>query len=191
AGHMRGLGPGLAIAGVIEHQHALLMGGRGPVAKEEIEPTRVHRVGVPGGLRQEELQTLYGRCLGPDDGLRADQGREGLMPLAGHEQPRQVLAEAAPLRQTIEQVVEVGRVVLQWPRGGWTGDPVRHASTSLLIPSCHRRRPQQSTANQASFAWAAFNWTSPLPNPVIVVEAIGDRNGAGPSLGLAAFSNIG
>ena len=39
--------------------------------------------------------------------------------------------------------------------------------------------------DMASFAWAGANWTSPLPNPVLVVEAIDF------SAGLTTFSNTG
>jgi PKD repeat protein len=45
--------------------------------------------------------------------------------------------------------------------------------------------------NQASFAWAVANWTSSLPNPVIVVEAIGNTGVLPQSVARASFSNTG
>src|SRR4030095_2975758 len=137
AGHMGGLAPGLAVAGVVDHQHPLLVGSGGGLVQQQVEPTRVHCIGVPGRLRKEKLQALHRGRLGPDDGLRPNQRGESLIPIPRQEEPLQILAKTAPLGQGLEQLVKMGRVLLQRPRSRRTGDSVCHVHTSpspLIMP---------------------------------------------------------
>jgi hypothetical protein len=81
---------------------------------------------VPGRLRDKPLQALHGRVLGADDRLGADQRGHGLVAVAGQQQPLQVGAQAAALRQPGEQPVKLGGVVLQRAGGGWAGKALGH-----------------------------------------------------------------
>jgi len=138
AGDVGGLGAGLAAAGVVDDQHALVVGRGRRVVQQQLHAPPVDLPGVPGCLREEPLQALHGLVLGADDRLGAGQRGEGLVAAAGQQQAREVGAEAAALRQRGEQGVELGGVVLKRAGCGWAGQAVGHRDHL----SCEtRRRP--------------------------------------------------
>ena len=57
----------------------------------------------------------------------AERGH-GLVAVAGQQQPLQVGAQAAALREPGEQGVELGGVVLQRARSGWAGQALGHCA---------------------------------------------------------------
>jgi hypothetical protein len=64
--------------------------------------------------------------LRTDDRLRASQRGHGLVAVTGQQQPLQLGAQTAALRQPREQGVQLGGVVLQRAGCGWAGQPVGH-----------------------------------------------------------------
>ena len=125
-----GVGALLAVAGVVDHQHTLLVRGGRRGAEHQLEAAGVERVGVPGRLGEEELEALDGRALGADDRLGAGQRRQRLVAVPREQQPLQVRPEAATLSQRAEQVIEPDRELLQRAGGGRTDAPPRHRNTS-------------------------------------------------------------
>ena len=120
-GDVRGLGAVLAVAGVVQDQHPVGVGPGGGVRQEpRQEPRqapRVDRRPVPGGLREDVLQLLGGGVLRPGHRLRPGQRRQGLVPLAGQQQPLQVRPEGPALGQRPEAGVEATGGGLQRPGG--------------------------------------------------------------------------
>jgi hypothetical protein len=121
-----GVATGLAVAAVVQHQHALALRTGGRVGHQQLDPASVHLLGVPRRLRQQPLQPLHGTVLGADDRLGAGQRGQRLVAVAGQQQALQVGAEAAPLREPGEQRVELGGVVLQRAGCGWAGQAFGH-----------------------------------------------------------------
>src|SRR5215211_2764200 len=67
AGHVGGLRAGLAVTGVVQHQHApLVRRGRG-IATQQLHAPLVDPLVVPAGLGEKPLQALHGRVLGAND----------------------------------------------------------------------------------------------------------------------------
>jgi hypothetical protein len=125
-----GVAAGLAVAAVVDDQHALVVRAGGRIGYQ-LEPALVDLVGVPGGLRHKPLQALRGQVLGANHRLGAGQRGQGLVSVAGQQQALQVGAEAVALRQRGEQGVEPGGVVLQRAGGGWAGQPFGHGDHHL------------------------------------------------------------
>jgi hypothetical protein len=92
-----GLGAGLAVAGVVQHQGAAVVRRGRRVAKQQLQAALVDPLVVPARLRQEPLQALHGRMLGADHGLGAGQRGHGLVAVAGQQQALQVGAQTAAL----------------------------------------------------------------------------------------------
>jgi hypothetical protein len=136
-----GVGPRLAVAGVVDDQHARGVGRRRRVGQQQLQPPRVDRRAVPGGLREEVLQLLGGRVLGPDHRLRPGEGGERLVPLPWQEQALQVDPEGPALGQRAEAGVELPGVRLQRPGGLRARLADRHGAllTRPLLP--HAPRP--------------------------------------------------
>jgi hypothetical protein len=123
---MRGVRAGLAVAGVVDDQHTLLVRGGRRVGQQQRQPALVDLLMVPGRLGQEELQALHGCVLGTGDRLGASQRGQGLVALARQQQALQIGAEAAALGQGAKQGVELGGVVLQQARCGRAGQSFGH-----------------------------------------------------------------
>jgi hypothetical protein len=123
-----GVAAGLAVAAVIQHQHALVVGRGGRVGHQQLDPALVDPLMIPAGLAEEPLQALHGRVLGANDRLGAGQRGHGLVTVAGQQQPLQVGAQAAALRQPGEQGVELDGVVLQRAGGSWAGKALGHCA---------------------------------------------------------------
>jgi hypothetical protein len=125
---MGGVAAGLAVAGVIQHHRALVVGrGRG-IVQQQLHTPLVDPLMVPAGLGEKPLQALHGRVLGAHDGLGTGERGHGLVAVAGQQQPLQVGAQAAALREPGEQGVELGGVVLQRAGGGWAGQALGHCA---------------------------------------------------------------
>jgi pimeloyl-ACP methyl ester carboxylesterase len=115
-----GVGAVFSVAGVIDHQHPLLVGRSDRVGAQQLDPPLVDRLVVPGRLRQEPLQPLHLAMLGTGDRLGAGQSGQGLVAVSWQQQALQVVPQAAALRQAREQGVELAGVVLQRAGCGWT-----------------------------------------------------------------------
>jgi hypothetical protein len=139
-GDVRGLGPVLAVAGVVQDQHPVGVGPGGGVRQQPRQAPRVDRRPVPGGLREEVLQLLGGRVLRPDHRLRPGQRRQGLVPVAGQQEALQVGPEGAALGQRPEAGVEAAGVGLQRPGGLRARLADRHGAllTRPLLPQASR-----------------------------------------------------
>jgi len=114
-------------------------------ATEQCEPPVVHRLGVPGGFRQEPLEPLRGRGLRPEDRLGPRQSSQRLVALARQQQAVQVLPEGPALRHAGELVVELGGVAFQQAGGGRAGYTAGHGYHLLRAPSAYRIPFQQTT----------------------------------------------
>ena len=143
AGDVRGLGAGLPIAAVVDHQHPVLVRRRRGVGHQQLQPPTVDRLGVPGRLGEEELEPLDGWRLRPDDRLGPDQAGQRLVPITRQQQPLQVLPKAAPLGERAQAIVELARVLFEWPRGGRTRQSLRHGGASASRPP-HDFRPHST-----------------------------------------------
>jgi hypothetical protein len=66
--------------------------------------------------------------LGANHGLGAGQRGHGLVAVSWQQQPLQVGAQPAALRQPVQQGVELGGVVLQGAGGGWAGKALGHCA---------------------------------------------------------------
>ena len=80
---MGGLGPGLAVAGVVQHQHPVLVRRGRCIAQQQLQPPLVDPLVVPGRLGEKPLQLLHGRVLRADHGLGARERGQGLVAVAG------------------------------------------------------------------------------------------------------------
>ena len=123
---MGGLGAGLAVAGVVNDQHPPLVRAGRRVAQQQRQAALIDLLVVPGRFRQEPLQLLHGRMLGPDDRFGAGQGGQGLAALAWQQQHLQIGTQATALGEPGKQGVELGGVVLQGAGCGWAGQPLGH-----------------------------------------------------------------
>jgi hypothetical protein len=123
---MGGGGAVLAVAGVVQHQHAPVMGGGGQVLAQPPHPPLVDHLVVPGRFRQEPLQPLDLAVLGPSDRLGPGQPGQGLVPIAWQQQALQVVTQAAALGHACQQRVELGGLALQWARRGLAQTTGRH-----------------------------------------------------------------
>jgi hypothetical protein len=101
--------------------------GRG-IVQQQLHAPLVDPLVVPAGLGEEPLQALHGLVLGANDRLGAGQRGQGLVAVAGQQQPLQVGAQAAALRQPGEQRVELGGVVFQRAGCGWAGKALGHGA---------------------------------------------------------------
>src|SRR5512133_2006056 len=142
---MGGLGAGLAVAGVVDDQHALVVGTGGRVDTQQVQPQLVDLLMIPAGLGEEPLQALPGRMLGTGDRLGAGQGGQGLVAIPGQQQALQVAAQAAALGQAREQRVEPLGVVLQGAGCGWAGKALGHRDhlSSDVAPQPQSYQPTQ------------------------------------------------
>ena len=123
---MGGVAAGLGVAGVVDDQHALVVGAGCRVGQQQLQAVLVDLLVVPGRLGEEPLQALHGPMLGTDQRLGAGQRGQGLVAVAGQQQALQVGAQAAALRQRAKQRVELGGVVLQGAGRGRAGQPFGH-----------------------------------------------------------------
>lgn len=146
--HVRGRGAVLAVPGVVDDQHTLIMRGGGRIGANHLKPPVIDLPGVPGGLRQEELQPLHGRILRAGHRLGAGQAGQRLVPVPRRQQGREVLAQATSLGERDQQVVKAGRVLLQRTRrgdrdGGRSSSAPRRAIDSYHRPTANlpRRQP--------------------------------------------------
>jgi hypothetical protein len=87
AGHVRGRGAVLAVAGVVEHQHALGARRGRRIRTQQLDPPLVDLLVVPGRLREEPLQPLDLAVLSAHDWLGVGQGGQGLVAVAGSSSP--------------------------------------------------------------------------------------------------------
>ena len=147
AGHMGGGGAVLAVAGVIQHQHAPIVGGGGRVLAQQPHPLVVDLLVVPGRLREEPLQPLDLAMLGPADRLGPGQPGQGLVAIAGQQQPLQVVTEATALGQAREQGVEPLGVVLQRARRGRARSAGSHRGDRLLTANRTMDRTAEAYPN--------------------------------------------
>jgi hypothetical protein len=76
---MGGGGAVLAVAGVVQHQHAPVIGGGGRVLAQQLHPSVVDHLVVPGRFREEPLQPLDLTVLGTGDRLGIGQPGQGLV----------------------------------------------------------------------------------------------------------------
>ncbi len=91
----------LAVPGVVDDQHAPVVRRGGRVRDQELKPTGVDLLELPGRLRQEELQPLHRRVLGTGHRFRPGQRGERLVPVSWQQQTGQVLPESpSPGRAT-------------------------------------------------------------------------------------------
>jgi hypothetical protein len=118
---MGGRGAVLAVAGVIDHQHAPGVRRGGRVGLQQRDPLLVNPLVVPGRLRQKPLQPLDLAVLGAGDRLGVGQGGQGLVAIAGQQQALQVVAQTTTLGHACQQRVKPLGVVLQRARSGWAG----------------------------------------------------------------------
>jgi hypothetical protein len=81
-----GVAAGLAVAAVVQHQHAVVLGTGGRVGHQQLDPASVHLLGVPARLREKPLQPLHGAVLGTDDRLGAGQRGERLVAVSWQQQ---------------------------------------------------------------------------------------------------------
>jgi hypothetical protein len=139
---MGGSGAVFSVAGVVDHQHPLGVGGGGRVGLQEFDPLLVDLLMVPGRLRQEPLQPLDLAVLGANDRLGVGQGGQGLVAITGQQQALQVVAQTTALGHAGEQRVELGGVVLQRAGCGWAGAAAGHRR-------CSWRRTGRSTGPPA------------------------------------------
>jgi hypothetical protein len=137
ASHVRGGGAVLAVPGVVDDQHALVVRGGGGVGQQQFDAPVVDPLVLPGGLGQEELQPLDGRVLGTGHRFGVSQAGQRLVPVSRRQQSGEVLAEAAPLGQRDQKVIEAGRVLLQRTRCGRARPAFGHQE-----PPCSLRKPQ-------------------------------------------------
>jgi hypothetical protein len=119
-----------AVPGFIDDQRALFVRSRRRIREEKGQPLLGHRLDLPGGLGEEELQRLNGSGLGQGVRFGADHPRERLVAIAGQQQPLHILPKAAPLGHVAEERIKEGRVILQGPRGGRSGYTFGHGNTS-------------------------------------------------------------
>jgi hypothetical protein len=94
---MGGGGAVLAVAGVVNHQHAPVIGGGGRVLAQQLHPPVVDLLVVPGRFRKEPLQPLDLAVLGTGDWLGPGQPGQGFVAIAGQQQALQVVTEPAAL----------------------------------------------------------------------------------------------
>ena len=83
--HVRRLGALLAVAGLVDDQHAARVRRHRGVGPEHLQPPRVDGRGVPDGLGEEELQALDGRVPDRDERLGPSQRGQGLVAITGQE----------------------------------------------------------------------------------------------------------
>ncbi len=79
---MGGVRPILAVAGLVDHHGTVPVRCRERVGLQFLNPAPGHRLGVPLGFGQEELQLLDRPRLRLGDRLGADQGRQRLVAVA-------------------------------------------------------------------------------------------------------------
>ena len=103
--HVRGLHPVLAVPAVIDHQHPAAVRRGRRYRPQQLQPPRIDPLRIPPRFREEELQPLHRRVLRPGHRLGPGQRGQRLVPVPRRQQPRQVLPEPPPLRQTAEQVI--------------------------------------------------------------------------------------
>jgi hypothetical protein len=113
AGDVGGLGTILAVAGLVDDQHAALVRRDLRVRPGQFQAAGINGLGVPHRLREEGLQALDGRLLRLDDGLGPRQRGQGLVAIPRQEESREVVAEAAPLGGMGEEVIEARGVLFQ------------------------------------------------------------------------------
>jgi hypothetical protein len=76
---MGGGGAVLAVAGVVDHQDTGLVRGGGRVLAQQLHPSVVDHLVVPGRFREEPLQPLDLTVLGTGDRLGIGQPGQGLV----------------------------------------------------------------------------------------------------------------
>ena len=84
---MGGGGAVLAVAGIVQHQHAPVMWGGGRVLHSSRTRRSLTTLVVPGRFREEPLQPLDLAVLGPGDRLGPGQPGQGLVAVAGSSRP--------------------------------------------------------------------------------------------------------
>ena len=138
AGHMGGGGAVLAVAGVVQHQHAPVIGGGGRVLAQQPHPPVVDHLVVPGRFRKEPLQPLDLAVLGPGDRLGPGQPGQGLVAVPGQQQALQVVTEPTALGHACQQ-----RVELRWrsPPAGPARAGTDDGSSSAVVGSWWRTGP--------------------------------------------------
>ena len=142
AAHVRGGSAVLAVSGVVDDQYPLIVWGGGRIGAHQVQAPVVDLLVVPGGLRQEELQSLHGRVLRAGHRLGASQAGQRLGAVARRRQSSEVLAQTAPLGERDQQVIEASRVLLQRARGGRTGTSLSHRSSQEMVSPSALRAPR-------------------------------------------------
>jgi len=123
---MGGVAAGLATAGVVDDQHALVVRRGRWVAQQQLKAPLVDLLVIPAGLGEEPLQALHGLVLGAGDRLGAGQRSERLVAVTREQQALQVGAEAMALGEPGGQGVELGGVGLEGAGCGWAGQALGH-----------------------------------------------------------------
>jgi hypothetical protein len=141
----------LAVAGVVQHQHAPVIGGGGRVLAQQPHPPLVDLFVVPGRFRQEPLQPLDLAVLGTGDRLGVGQSGQGLVAVAWRQQALQVVTEPAALGHACEQRVEPGGVALQRARRGRAGTASGHRQRWLLAADGKGTGPRKSTPTSTNY----------------------------------------
>jgi len=84
---MRRLHPVLAVARFVDHEHAARVRRDLRVSPGQLQAARVHGLGVPRRLRQEELQPLDGGLLRLNDGRGPRQPGQRFVASRGKRSP--------------------------------------------------------------------------------------------------------
>jgi len=163
AGHVRGCGAVLAVAGVVDHQRTRIVGGGGRVLAQQPHALVVDLLVIPGRLGQEPLQPLDLTVLRAHHGFGAGQPGQGLVAVPGQQQALQVVTEPAALGQAREQGVKPLGVVLQRAGRGWARTAGGHRGSWLLAAG--------TTMDRTAGAYPSLN---KLP-----VEGVGDPTAPG------------
>jgi hypothetical protein len=113
---VRRVGAILAVPGLVDHQRTLRVRRRERVGVQFLNAARRHRLGVPVGLGEEELQLLHRRGLRLRNRLSPHQRGQGLVAVTGQQQSSKVLTETPALDVGMEQLVERAGILLQRQR---------------------------------------------------------------------------
>jgi hypothetical protein len=147
---MGGGGAVLAVADVVDNQHAPLVRGGGWFFTQQLHPLGVDLLVVPGRLRHEPLQPLDLAVLGAGDRLGTGQPGQGLVPIPWQQQALQIVTEATALGQAREQSVEPLGVGLERPGAGGQGRRLVIGGGGLLTAD-PGNGPRKSTATSTNY----------------------------------------
>ena len=134
AADVRGLGAVLAVPGFVNDERTGVAGLRRRIALKRFQTAGIDGLLILGRLRQEELQALNRAMLSAQDRLGAGEGSQGLVPIAGQQQARQVVAKAATLGERAEQIIELSRIVFQRTGSDRAGNLLGHGVVRVPPP---------------------------------------------------------